>query len=266
MWWHTRRNQISSFTRKGRVHLNLPMGRQLSRLLAAELCPSAVVILDTPCSEVVWRVLATFSIRQFPLHFPSLRHRVPSHFNWTLPEVQHPCLVSVILRSVSFFVLRTCNFYSLFLVSFEAAHNGVVWQPLLIDTKGHLGFDLLWPQGLSRYKDGILTATVYVSDVCNYIMSGSRIRLCLSCHSSADGSHVGRKLWSRKMESTSSWILLLPGPIPVPISAQKFWHSGWHRHMFAPTRCQFFFCYGVRDLSLFNIRLSVRVMVCFQLA
>ena len=33
--------------------------------------PSAVVMLDTPCSEVVWRVLATHSIRQFPLHFPS---------------------------------------------------------------------------------------------------------------------------------------------------------------------------------------------------
>jgi len=27
-------------------------------------------MLDTPCSEVVWRVLATHSIRQFPLHFP----------------------------------------------------------------------------------------------------------------------------------------------------------------------------------------------------
>ena len=30
------------------------------------------------------RVLATHSVRQFPLHFPSLRHRVPSGFNWTL--------------------------------------------------------------------------------------------------------------------------------------------------------------------------------------
>jgi len=29
------------------------------------------VMLDTPCSEVVWRVLATHSIWQFPLHFPS---------------------------------------------------------------------------------------------------------------------------------------------------------------------------------------------------
>ena len=34
-----------------------------------EVCPSAVVMLDTPCSEVVWRLLATHSIRQFPLHF-----------------------------------------------------------------------------------------------------------------------------------------------------------------------------------------------------
>jgi hypothetical protein len=58
------------FRRKGRVHLNRRK-RQFSRLLAAELCASAVVMLDTPCSEVVWSVLATHSIRQFPLHFPS---------------------------------------------------------------------------------------------------------------------------------------------------------------------------------------------------
>ena len=58
------------FRRNGRVHLNR-RGRLFSRLLAAEVCASAVVMLDTPCSEVVWRVLATHSIRQFPLHFPS---------------------------------------------------------------------------------------------------------------------------------------------------------------------------------------------------
>ena len=46
-------------------------GRQFSRLLAAEVCAAGVVILDTPCSEVRWRVLPTHSIRQFPLHFPS---------------------------------------------------------------------------------------------------------------------------------------------------------------------------------------------------
>ena len=34
------------------LHLNW-WGRQFSRLLAAEVCASAVVMLDTPCSEVV---------------------------------------------------------------------------------------------------------------------------------------------------------------------------------------------------------------------
>jgi len=34
------------------VHLNR-RGRQFSRLLAAEVCASAVVMLDTACSEVV---------------------------------------------------------------------------------------------------------------------------------------------------------------------------------------------------------------------
>ena len=58
------------FRRNGRVHLNR-RGRQFSRLLAAEVCASAVVMLGTSCSEVVWRVLATHSIHQFPLHFPS---------------------------------------------------------------------------------------------------------------------------------------------------------------------------------------------------
>ena len=61
------------FRRNGRVHLNR-RGRQFSRILAAELCASAVVMvvmLDTTCFEVECRVLATHSIRQFPLHFPS---------------------------------------------------------------------------------------------------------------------------------------------------------------------------------------------------
>jgi hypothetical protein len=58
------------FQQNKRVHLN-QRGRQFSRLLAAEVCASVVVMLDTPCSEVVWRVLATHSIHQFSLHFPS---------------------------------------------------------------------------------------------------------------------------------------------------------------------------------------------------
>ena len=58
------------FLRKGRVHLN-GQGTQFILLLAAEVCASAVLILDSQNSEVVWRTLANHSIRQFPLHFPS---------------------------------------------------------------------------------------------------------------------------------------------------------------------------------------------------
>jgi len=58
------------FRRNGRAHLNRRR-RKFSRLWAAEVCASAVVMLDTPCSKVVRRVLATHNIRQFPLHFPS---------------------------------------------------------------------------------------------------------------------------------------------------------------------------------------------------
>jgi len=58
------------FRPNGRVHLNRRR-HQFSRLLAAEVCASAVIMLHTPCPETVWRVLATHSIRQFPLHFPS---------------------------------------------------------------------------------------------------------------------------------------------------------------------------------------------------
>jgi hypothetical protein len=69
------------FRRNWRFHLNR-RGRQFSRLLAAEVCASAVVMLDTTCSEVVWRVLATNSIRQFPLHF--LSHASPCAIEFRL--------------------------------------------------------------------------------------------------------------------------------------------------------------------------------------
>ena len=65
----TRSENRFRLSAKRTSHLNRS-GRQLSRLLATEVCASAVVMLDKPCSEVVRRVLATHSIRQFPLHFP----------------------------------------------------------------------------------------------------------------------------------------------------------------------------------------------------
>jgi len=75
------------FRRKGRIHLNLH-GSQFSRLLAVEVRGSAVVMLDTSSSDVVWRVLATHSIRQFPLHLPfraspcAITFQLDSTFVW----------------------------------------------------------------------------------------------------------------------------------------------------------------------------------------
>jgi len=75
------------FRRNERIHLNR-RGRQFSQLLAAEVCASAVVMLDTPCSEVVWRVWLPTPFASFPFTSPTVRHRVPSHFNSSLP-LQH---------------------------------------------------------------------------------------------------------------------------------------------------------------------------------
>ena len=51
-----------------------------------------VVMLDTPCSEVVRRVLvlATHSIRQFPLHFPSRTSPCAMTFQLNSTQFQHP--------------------------------------------------------------------------------------------------------------------------------------------------------------------------------
>jgi len=50
------------FRRNGLVHLNR-QGRQFSRLLAAEVCASAVVMLETPSSDIVKRT-------GYPVHSP----------------------------------------------------------------------------------------------------------------------------------------------------------------------------------------------------
>ena len=72
------------FLRNGRVHLNR-RGRHFSRLLAAEVCASALVMLIITCSEVAWRVLGyPLYSPVSPFTSPPVRHRVPSHFSWTL--------------------------------------------------------------------------------------------------------------------------------------------------------------------------------------
>jgi hypothetical protein len=86
----------------GRVYLNR-RGLQFSLLLAAEVCASAVVMLDTPCFEVVWRLLATHSIRQFPLHFPSRASPCAITFQLHSTAV----LLGIISVSCNVFYLRT---------------------------------------------------------------------------------------------------------------------------------------------------------------
>jgi hypothetical protein len=108
MWWHTRRNQISSFVRNGpspfkrdgacaetrfrlsretdRGYLNRRGGRrQFSRLLAAEVCG----IIGSNVGYTVFRgsVKSTTCILHSPVSPslpPPVRHRVTSHFNWSL--------------------------------------------------------------------------------------------------------------------------------------------------------------------------------------
>ena len=89
MWWHSAETRFRLSAKRTSPFKSAVGGGQFSRLLAAEVCVSAVEMLDTPCSEVVWRVLAThFHSPVSTLTSPPVRHRVPSHFNWSLP---HSC-------------------------------------------------------------------------------------------------------------------------------------------------------------------------------
>ena len=67
------------FRLNGRVHLNR-RGSQFSRLLAAEVCASALVTLDTVRPEVVWEYWLPTPFASFPFTSPPVRHRVPSGF------------------------------------------------------------------------------------------------------------------------------------------------------------------------------------------
>ena len=58
------------FRRNGRVHLNRPGGGAAS-VQSTTGSRGVRISGDTPRSEIMWRVLATHCIRQFPLHFPS---------------------------------------------------------------------------------------------------------------------------------------------------------------------------------------------------
>jgi len=66
--------------RNGRVHSNR-WGRQFSRLLAAEVCVSAWVMLDRPRSEVAWEYWLPTPFASFPFASPpcdTVCHQVPN--------------------------------------------------------------------------------------------------------------------------------------------------------------------------------------------
>ena len=64
------------FRRNRLVHLNR-WGRQFSRLLAAKVCASAWVMLDTSRSEVAWEYWLPTPFASFSSTSPPVRHRVP---------------------------------------------------------------------------------------------------------------------------------------------------------------------------------------------
>jgi hypothetical protein len=66
------------FRLNGRVYFNR-RGSQFSRLLAAEVCASALVMLDTLRSEVVREYWLPTPFASFPVTSPPVRHEVPPH-------------------------------------------------------------------------------------------------------------------------------------------------------------------------------------------
>jgi len=139
------------FMRNGRVHLNR-RGRQFCRLLAAEMCALAVVMLDTACSEVVWRVLATHSIRQFPLHFPSRASPCAITF-------QLDCTTTVLFLSPKFLIYPSVLIHYLVqpTLSRRATPLSVPWESMKV----------LW----SVTEIESLSSTVYPWRVKAYIIS-----------------------------------------------------------------------------------------------
>ena len=115
------------FRRNGRGHLNW-QGHQFSRILTAEVCESAVVMLDIPSSEVGWRVLAyplqSSLSPSLPLPCVTVCHHASTGLYpppCTIMEcsvVQHrdtlPVPVTRLLSVDEHFVLYSTRFYTTF--------------------------------------------------------------------------------------------------------------------------------------------------------
>jgi len=104
------------FQRNGRVHLNRSgRGGQFSRLLAAEVCASAVVTLDTPCSEVQCKTTGypfhSHVSPSLPLPYVTVCHQVST-------DLYIDCGSIVSLPFADLPSMETCE-----LLSYSASHK-----------------------------------------------------------------------------------------------------------------------------------------------
>ena len=107
-WNVTAHMQTSPFKSAG--------GRQFSRLLATEVCASAVVMMDTPCSEVVW------SGTGYPLHSP------------VSPSLQLPCVT--VCHHISTGVYRIAECWRRMFWRVSELNIVLFWKLLLVKRDG----------------------------------------------------------------------------------------------------------------------------------
>jgi hypothetical protein len=120
------------FRRNGRVHLNR-RGLQFSRLLAAEVCTSAVVMLDTPCSEVVKGT-------GHPLHSP------------VSPSLPLPCVT--VCHHISIGVYLTC----VILVSLNkvATFKGLMYVCVVGYYSNFVGYGVMFGTMVPTFRKNLL--------------------------------------------------------------------------------------------------------------
>ena len=87
-------------------------------------------MLDAPSSEVVWRVLATLSIRQFPIHFPS--RASPCAITFQMDSTEDYVVAAAILselknrRQVTYRKVENCEIRNTWPQGFRAKDCGLV--------------------------------------------------------------------------------------------------------------------------------------------
>ena len=111
MWWHMCRNQILSRQNR-RVHLNR-RACQFSQLLAAEVCTSALLMLDTPRSEVVreyWLPTHSPVSPSLPLPCITVCHQVSNALYQQSFRSEHSTLPSSVnIKYVRFYIHLSCG-------------------------------------------------------------------------------------------------------------------------------------------------------------